>query len=512
MHNTSATAQSNAEQDCASGFFMESPAPPERPAKLPLFREPPPPCPFPLESLPPLLRDAVEAIVDQTQCQPAIAAGSVLAVASLAVQAHADVVLPHGQRVPASLYILTIAESGDRKSAADGCAMAAVRETEAAALRAGRKDWSEYELKRTVWSKLTSRVLQDKRNLANPAAMEEALRELGEEPRQPLDPSIVVVEPTMPGLEKTFQSSRPSLGLFSDEGGQMIGGHAMREEARLHTLATLNNFWQALGVKRTRAGDGNSLLLDRRLAVHLMVQPGIAPLILGDTAAVSTGLTARLLVAAPPSLPGSRLFRMPADDAADRLASFKARIGDLLADWPHHEDDRQRLKTKALTLTEAARARWISFHDECQARIGPDGSWSAIRAWGEKGPEHAARIAAVLAVLQGEDCATINAQAMDQAIGLAEFYGSEMVRLSGQSMVDPDVSKAAELLSWLRKSGKISFHLAEVYQYGPNCLRTAAAAEAACRILESHGELVLTPDGLIANGKKHRKAWLVVPD
>jgi hypothetical protein len=39
---------------------------------------------------------------------------------------------------------------------------------------------------------------------------------------------ILVDEPTLEGIHRTFREGRPSLGLFNDEGGQFIGGHGKK--------------------------------------------------------------------------------------------------------------------------------------------------------------------------------------------------------------------------------------------------------------------------------------------
>lgn len=70
----------------------------------PLSRELPPAKPFPFEALGPKLGNAARAIQYLVQCPDAIAGQSVLAAASLAVQPHADVLLPTtGKPSPLSL-------------------------------------------------------------------------------------------------------------------------------------------------------------------------------------------------------------------------------------------------------------------------------------------------------------------------------------------------------------------------------------------------------------------------
>lgn len=99
---------------------------------LPLRRALPPGEPFPLDALGPILGGAARAIVDKVQCPEALAAGSVLAAASLAAQTHADVILPAtGQARPLSLFLVSVAASGERKSAADGEAKRPMRRREA---------------------------------------------------------------------------------------------------------------------------------------------------------------------------------------------------------------------------------------------------------------------------------------------------------------------------------------------------------------------------------------------
>ena len=96
---------------------------------LPLFPPLPPSEPFPVEALGPVLSRATTAIAHKVQVPTAMAAQSVLAAAALAAQAHADVRLSYGQTRPLSLFFVTVAASGDRKSSADNEGEARLRPT-----------------------------------------------------------------------------------------------------------------------------------------------------------------------------------------------------------------------------------------------------------------------------------------------------------------------------------------------------------------------------------------------
>ena len=90
---------------------------------LPLEAKLEPPQPFPMDALPAVLGDYGRVIQRCTQAPDAIVGNSMLAAASLAVQPYANVMLPYGASVPASLYLVTVAESGERKSAVDRLAL-----------------------------------------------------------------------------------------------------------------------------------------------------------------------------------------------------------------------------------------------------------------------------------------------------------------------------------------------------------------------------------------------------
>jgi hypothetical protein len=77
---------------------------------------------FSIEALGSVLGSAARAIVDQVQCPGAIAGQSVLAVATLAVQGHADIELPHGKPAPGRPAV-----SGARRAAARAARLRQVR-------------------------------------------------------------------------------------------------------------------------------------------------------------------------------------------------------------------------------------------------------------------------------------------------------------------------------------------------------------------------------------------------
>jgi hypothetical protein len=211
-------------------------------APRPLRREPSPADPFPINALPNLLGAAAGGIIDKVQCPDAIAGCSVLAAASLAAQAHADVVLPAtGRARPLALYLCTVAASGERKSAADHEALWPIRKREDALRAEYDAALPDYKRAKRAFEVAIAEAEKKAKRTGGRQEIEAALRSVGSEPRAPLIPVLTCGEPTLEGLHKLYAIGHPALGLFSDEGGSFIGGHAMADENRLRTITGLSS-------------------------------------------------------------------------------------------------------------------------------------------------------------------------------------------------------------------------------------------------------------------------------
>ena len=185
----------------------------------------------------------MEAVHKATQAPVAIAAQSALSVASLAVQGHANVESLAGP-VPTSLFCLTVAQSGERKSGCDKLIMSGIQEIEQGQWADYHESYAAYDLSHKLWASKRDRLIREAGGKPEKARQAEAdLAALGSAPVAPLSPKITTSEPTLEGLTKLYQVGQPSLGLFSDEGGGFLGGHAMNADNRLKTIAGLSNLW-----------------------------------------------------------------------------------------------------------------------------------------------------------------------------------------------------------------------------------------------------------------------------
>lgn len=490
--------------------FKETPFAAEGPR--PLVRAIAPGAAYPVHALGPL-QNAVEAVQGRTQAPMAIPAQSAVALASLAVQGFADIETLAGVR-PVSLYALTIARSGERKSACDAPFMEGLRTHEAEVAKANVKAMEKWSNAHAVWKAGKDRILNEARKAkgANSEKSEKALNDLGPEPQAPPNGDRTVTEPTFEGLTKLFAHGHPSLGVFSDEDGQFLGRHAMNNENRQKTLAAFNDLWQGNPIRRTRSGDGHATLTGRRLAVHLMVQPTVARNFLADPLAADTGSLPRFLMCEPPSAIGTRLQSKAKEDWPS-IEAFKNRLSGILrAKLPINQHSRA-LEPRCIRLGVEARERLVAFADEIELAQATGGELADITGIASKAAEQAARIAGVLTLWRNLEAETVEADEMINAIELARFYLSEASRLASAAIVSGEIDRAETLRRWILENWQEPDLLVrDVQNGGPNQLRESPKAKAAIAILESHGWLVKLEAGVIVRGAARREAWAIVKE
>jgi Protein of unknown function (DUF3987) len=452
------------------------------------------PSPYPVTALGDVLAGAAECISTKCQCGPALAAQAVLAAASLASQRLADVRLPYGQTRPLSLFFVTIAASGDRKSTADNEALIPVRMYE----KNLKKDYAAaheaWRVSHAGWAAQHKQIEND-RNLDR-VSREAELSALGPAPQEPVRPLLTAPEPTVEALAKHWPALPGALGLFSAEGGQMTGGHGFGPDHRLKTAAALSTLWDGCGIRRLRASDGISDLPGRRLALHLMVQPDAAAAFLAEPILRDQGLLSRLLIAAPESLAGARLWKDASDGLDAPMKHYVAVILELLErPAPAANEAGNELTPRALAVSAQAKAAWVAFHDRIEAAMAPDGALDEIRDVANKAAENAARLAGVLTVVENPDAVSISSETMAAGCELAAWYVAEALRLSGVHRQSPSLRNAIRLHEWVRSKGKAAISLRELMQFGPSSIRGKADAEAALAKLEDHGWLVREGEG-----------------
>lgn len=475
----------------------------------PLVRDIPEGEPYPVHALGPL-KEAVEAVQGATQAPIAIPAQSALAVTSLAVQGFADVETLGGKRA-ISLYCLTIALSGERKSSCDNPFMESVRIFEKEQSDAQRFEMDSWKNAQALWEVKRKSILNDgkAKDSTKAIAARVDLEALGPEPTAPPSTDRTVSEPTYEGLIRKLAEGQPSLGLFSDEAAQFLGGYALSKEQRTKTLGAFNDLWQGNPIQRTRAGDGSSVLYGRRIAIHLMAQPAVVREFMADTMTADTGFLPRFLMAEPASTIGTRLHANSRKDTG-ALGKFSRRLKEILETPLPMDEHTHALSPRVLPLSEEALALLIQFADRVEIAQLNGGKYSGVTGYASKAAEQAARIAAVLTLWPDLDAPKVEATTMKDAVELAEFYLNEALRLKDAAIISAETAKAERLRVWLLdKWQHPDIVPSEVVQSGPNSLRELKAAKGALKTLLEAGWLVQLDAGVEIRGSARKVAYRI---
>ena len=412
---------------------------------------------YPAQALGGILGPAVERMAEVIGVPLALAAQSVLAASALATQGHAGLQLD-GRNYPLSLFLITVAASGDRKTAADRFALLPARQWE-------REQWQRYREQLARY-----RAVQKQAQPGTPGDPDSAKRVLLKE--EPSAPRLITTDPTIEALIKGLCHDLPSMGLFCDEGGQFLGSSTMSRDNRLKAVTTLSSLWDGSPIDRARCMVGESLrAYDRRLSLHLMLQPYLAMQLLGDPLLQGQGILGRCLMTWPTSLAGQRSYQSVDLSKDPALKRYHHRLSALFHQpWSLSADG--ALLLSPLTLSSLARRRWIDLHDAIEAQLGEFGELANVRPSGSKAADNLLRVAGILAVV--EESSVVEVDHIQRASTLMGYYLTEIQRLTEQEPVCRVKEEADRLLRWLQVKGWKRFSVRELNRNGPRFARKSS--------------------------------------
>lgn len=450
---------------------------------------------YPTHCLPTLIRHAVEEVQGFVQAPSALVALSALSSVSLAVQTHFDVERAQSLTGPTGLFMLAIAESGERKSSCDSYFSKALRDHDTEQLEAAQPEICKYEAARAGWAaeksgietaiKHAAKSGEDTADFKRQLLAHESLK-----PLPPVVPRLVYGDSTPEALIDGLDAWK-SGGVLSAEAGAILGGHAMGDSA-MRNLATLNVLWSGESIRQDRRSRPSINIEGARLTVGLQVQEATLREFIKGTGdlARGTGFFARCLLSWPDSTQGTRDFKNP-PVAFTALAAFTDRLKLILS----REVPFDHAKTM-LHLSEQAQAVWIEYHDRVEGELREGGELRDIRDIASKSADNAARLAALFHVFEGT-VGAIDAGTMGRACDLAAWHLNESLRFFGQMTQPQNMRDAARVEAWsvryLRGMDTDKISPREIQRLGP--VREKQGLDDALRELEDLGRIRMVKDG-----------------
>ena len=428
--------------------------------------------PFPLESFPLIIREAVTETLEYTLVPAGFACSTALGVAAASVQ-HLAMVARDSQTVgPVSLYILSILRSGERKSTIFRKMWQGVRDRQ----KELYEEWEHYEA--------------NDHNQVDPI--------LGAESA----PRILFEDATIQGLALEISNGVKSVLLSSSEGGTIFGGIGMRGDALMGAMACLNKAWDAEPQSMTRKQAVSTYLDDYRLSCLISAQRETLQewLRRSEGLAEGMGFLARFLICVPKTTIGGRLY-VPAPEFTPKLNTFIEMC------LTHLRTKTDLATVPTLNLSSEAQKEWVDFFNIIEAAQGSEGDYEFHTATASKIAEQAARIAGVFTLFGNENPKEIDVKTMKMGIDVAKWFLEESLGLKGEMATSKVQRNAANLLDWLKKlkqDDKEPLKLSDLLQIGPRCIRSKKERDAAVEILCNYGWIQI-------RNCKNRKVILLHP-
>ena len=457
---------------------------------------------YPLDALPDTIRLAVEEVQSFVKAPVPLVASSALAALSLACQAHIDAQRAEKLHGPVGLFLLTIADSGERKSTCDGFFTSSIRQYQEEQAEAMKPAIKEYQAAIAAWEAERNGILSAIKEAGKGGKSTDSLRadlmQLEQEkPEPPRVPRLILGDETPENLAWSLAKQWPSVGVVSSEAGVVFGSHGMGKDSAMRNLALLNVLWDGGAHSIGRRTSESFTVRGARLTMGLMVQEITLREYFSKSGGLArgTGFLARFLVAWPESTQGQRPFtEAPAN--WPHLAAFHRRIAAIL-NQPAPIDEDGALTPAMLSLAPEAKAVWVEYHDAIESELASGGEFYDVRDVASKSADNAARLAALFQQFEHGMGGAIGLDSFERASLITAWHLSEARRFFGELALPAELADAARLDSWLiehcRQQRTHMVGKNHVRQHGP--LRDGGRLDAAIRELVALDRLRLEKDG-----------------
>lgn len=438
--------------------------------------------PYPVEALPMLMREAAQAIAEHVQAPPALAGQCVIGATAYLAQTRVNA--PHIHRpdgMPCSLFLLTLADSGDRKSECRRLAFKTADEAE--------------EKARTDHRQACADVTAMAAGLKG-----KALEQFTAEHPLPTDPRTQYADATFERIAGDMIRGTSAASWDTDEGGQVLAGASLKADTRAATLGGLVKAFDTGAFERTRSHgnlEGSGFAYNRRLSVHLLAQAVTVGAALNDPLLRGQGFLPRFLFASPASIAGTRFLtseQLNRKAYADpRLQRYWARCEDIGASAQAIDPETGEVKPPVLELSSDAAADWLEFYNEVEGEQSALGKFAGLRPFAGRAAEIARRLAAVLACFEGHT--HIDSDCMCRAAVLVRHSLVEWARYTDSETVNPTLQQAAALLEWIHHKRWQTFDARKLQREGPTIVRKGARQRDALLVVLVEHHQLLTNDG-----------------
>jgi len=426
--------------------------------------------PYPIDAMPSSLKNAITQYQVYGQQPLPLVACSALANVSLACQGLANVARDKYLISPVSLYFLTIASSGERKSAVDSafsCAtqswLESVNQELAPKVQSALSHHNAWKIEReAILSQLKRAAVSGCDTFEYKKSLELIDKQ---EPEIPCLPTLYFEDTTQEALATHLALGWPSGSLWSDEAGIFLGSHSMQSNPT-RFVALLNRLWDGKSTTAHRKTSQSFVIKDRRLTVNLMMQPILLDKMKPQEAGINrqSGFMARCLIAYPQSNMGSRFYNEPPENI-EFLNDYNQHIFNCL-EQSKELTRRGCINLPSLTLSKKAKEKWVGYFNNIESGLAKNSEWFAIKDFAAKSAENVTRLAALFHLFEGKQ-GDISIENLEQSIEIVHWHLTETRSLLSTDEERQSIINAKKLVKWLGKRSSLLAESREIQRVSP---------------------------------------------
>ncbi|MDE9690208.1 YfjI family protein [Citrobacter portucalensis] len=441
---------------------------------------------FPISAFPDKIREAIYDIREHTQAPMELISSSVISSMSLALQSIVNVRVNETVTTPVSLFLLVIANSGERKTTVDRMVLRPFYQHDSQQLKKLEEEEENYGVEKQVWDIKEKDVLRRiKKKITKGQCVEEETRRLRElQAEKPVRSKIsqcIYNNVTPEALQLAMYSQSPHVGLIADEGANILDRQVMND------LSFINTMWDGVPFRVERKTTQSFTIENGRVTLSVMVQKKPFDLYLKRQGgkARGSGFFARCLpvvIDEKLTTQGDRLIRQePAGMIF--IEQFHQRLEALISERTTLVESNQQ---RCLSFDLSAQHEWEEIYNEIECRIRPDERYARMSDFASKLANNVARLSALFSFFtEGE--VLIKREYVEGAWKLCEWYMEQAINLFGCE----DGYCEALLISWLRREFPKQIHkfirYNDIRRNGPNMLRKGALLNKVMDNLECEG-------------------------
>jgi hypothetical protein len=405
---------------------------------------------FPVDALPKSIADAVYALSEATQTDPAMAGTSALSALAACTGGHAVIEVRRGWREPLSLYCATVASPGERKSAVQRFLVKPLLDVEEDLTLKGFAERCEAEARKQVAVKtaeeqraIAAKAKPEKRDeaMADAIGASQAAKEI----TVPPIPRLVADDVTPEAAASLLAENGGRLAIISAEGGlfDIIAG-------RYSKLPNMDLWLKGHAgdpVKVDRKGREPEYIRSPAITLGLMIQPEVLSAIAAHRQFRGRGLLARILYAFPTTMVGYRNVETEpvSQDIEDGYHALVSGLARQMVEWSGDP--------AVLTLTPDAHEAITAIAKTVEHTLADDGELAHLADWGAKYVGAIARIAGIIHLAGNSPRTSVSADTISAAAEIGAYFKACAINAFAEMGTDEGTADAIYLWERIERLG-----------------------------------------------------------